>query len=204
MKYLTFNLINLKLKIVCKVFILLVTLLTMFNCAKAEEIVIYNKTINKDFNASILNEEWKDENRTVSLSRLAKDGNIDLYYKEYARWDQKSADETLKITVPGTNDLNVNSDDYQDIRLSMVTLTNSLNSDFIRNDSLYVYVIGTDNNSYGPYSIYYSEPTGYYQAVTRKKIEGTDPAEYKLEFYTADNGLNYYYREYNIVTENLK
>ncbi len=159
----------------------------------ASEHVLYDEDFENNSLTEIQNKWVANNNRVFSISTI-RDGNTSTIYK-YLYYSNLYSDdpsvqnsnpqkhladgEYLTITI---NDLNINTSEYNDIRLNFDNIFSSTTDTTIKNNGLLVYTIDQNNIEHGPYYLGDYIPTGFLQ---------------KLNDDT-------YYRGFNMITQNLK
>lgn len=157
---------------------------------KDSPITIYEQKV-EGLTNSQLDKLWPSNNPRTWISTGIMDGEI---IKKYKTWhnrytsqvkgtaDERGLEDNTDLTIHIKN-LNINSSDYQDLRLVLDYLSNNSNNSLTHTYSMELYAIDTNLNKYGPFNVAEFELTGFYM---RKA------------------GLqNVYERNFNIISENI-
>ena len=135
---------------------------------------------------------WPSNNPRSWILTGTMDGEIVKKYKAWSNQyksllakaeDKRGLEDNTDLTVY-IKDLNINTSDYQDIRLIIDYLNSNSNTSLTHIYSMELFAIDDKHNKYGPFNIADFEPTGFYQ---RRLSNG-----------------EVYERNFNIISENIK
>jgi len=172
--------------------ILLLLLLFLGFNVKALSKELYSQEIGNN-TVIEMQEKWVSNNDRVFLLDMVMDGDESKIYKylfysnlyKNSEYVKKSSNkrglndgEYLEINI---NDLDIDVNSYDDIRLNLGYLIHSLSYNIVNYYSLKVYTIDENNIEHGPYYLGDYIPTGYYN---QKNTE-------------------VFFRGYNLITQNL-
>lgn len=168
-----------------------ITALQSNNKGSGKSIILYDQMVGNLTNAQT-DELWPSNNPRSRIQTAVMDGEIEKKYKVWENKyksqvanaaNQRGLEDNTDLTIYIKN-LNINTAEFQDIRLFIDYLTSSGYTSLTHTYSFELYVIDTHNNRYGPYDIADFEPIGFYMRknVTREIYE----------------------RNFNLITENLK
>ena len=153
----------------------------------ASEDVLYNEEVGTKTKTQCNNMWHSNTDKYYKLSQKM-DGEIT---KQSFMWSnlfkQDSADgkgleygEPLCVEI---KDLNIDLNEYNDTRLIIDYLCCHSHVSLIKTDSLQIFVIGSDSQTYGPFGLYYWEFTGLYE-----RTSGT---------------IKYYERNFNLISDKI-
>lgn len=138
--------------------------------------ILYEQNVGNLTNEQI-DKLWPSNNPRSWILTGTMDGEITKRYKAWhnryksevkGTADERGLDDNTDLKISIKN-LNIDTSDYQDIRLIMDYLSTTTANSLIKSYSLEVYAIDSNNNKYGPFNVEDFETTGFYMRNNNTK-----------------------------------